>query len=185
MKQNEFGDPHRTIRRFARRGNCQNAYTNLFCWTNFPRCDPVRDLTLPTCRSACENYFTTCKYEVGLWRCGRSKFFNGYEPESPKTDSSGNVTYLREYVPGQPFRQNKYTLEGKEQHICTPAFTGSAYSLQAWLKLDHKYSQHGEKQSKNNFFISFISSLFSSSKQLIACIAVSTAFITLYCEFIL
>jgi 5-bromo-4-chloroindolyl phosphate hydrolysis protein len=34
----------------------------------------------------------------------------------------GNVSYLREYFPGQPFRKNKYFKKsGQEQAICTPA----------------------------------------------------------------
>jgi len=33
------------------------------------------------CRSSCENFFRVCGYEKDLWRCGPSKFFNGYFPE--------------------------------------------------------------------------------------------------------
>eukprot|EP01034_Spumella_vulgaris_P021371 gene21371-27401_t len=94
---------------------------------NFPRCDPTRDLTLPMCRSACENFMKSCGYERGLWRCGQSKFFNGYAPEMPQVDAiTGAVQYLREYFPGQPWRENKYTTGDSELPICTPAITGSA-----------------------------------------------------------
>jgi hypothetical protein len=125
---NEYGDLGKIKRRFSKRPDCQNAYKNLFCWLNFPRCDPVRDLTLPTCRSACENFFKSCVYERGLWRCGRSKYFNGYEPEAPMIGLDGNATYMRDYFPGQPFRQNTYTPGGSEHIICTPALLGGAPS---------------------------------------------------------
>jgi hypothetical protein len=115
-------------RRFWKRPNCQNAFKNLFCYINFPRCDPSTNLTLPTCRSACENFFKSCKYNKALWRCGKSKWFNGYEPEVP-TLVGGNFTYLREYFPGQPWRQNKYTIGGSEIPICTPAILGSAHNV--------------------------------------------------------
>lgn len=113
-------------RRYYKRPNCQKAFKNYFCWINFPRCIVGEDLTLPTCRSACENFFKSCNYQRGLWRCGKSKYFNGYEPEQPTEGTDGNMTYLREYFPGQPFRQNKYTTMGIEVPICTPALLGAA-----------------------------------------------------------
>jgi hypothetical protein len=82
--------------------NCQDAFINLFCYMNFPRCDPETNESLPLCRSLCENFFITCGYEQNLWRCGKTKWFNGYFPEPPTTDpGSGNLTYLRDYFPGQ------------------------------------------------------------------------------------
>lgn len=40
---------------------------------------------------------------------------------------SGNVSYLREYFPGQPFRENKYSAKGgSELTVCTPAVDGGA-----------------------------------------------------------
>mmetsp|Transcript_16283 Transcript_16283/g.27509 ORF Transcript_16283/g.27509 Transcript_16283/m.27509 type:complete len:269 (-) Transcript_16283:27-833(-) len=126
-RENEYGDKGRIPTRFKRKPDCRRAFRNLFCWINFPRCDPVRDLTLPTCRSACENFFISCNYERGLWRCGKSKFFNGYFPEAPQVDAFGNVSYLRDFFPGQPFRQNKYSLKGNsELLVCTPAIDGGA-----------------------------------------------------------
>mmetsp|Transcript_9687 Transcript_9687/g.14449 ORF Transcript_9687/g.14449 Transcript_9687/m.14449 type:complete len:172 (+) Transcript_9687:304-819(+) len=131
---NEYGDHGRVARRFFKHPDCVNAYQNYFCWINFPRCDVEKDLTLPTCRSACENYFISCGYATDLWRCGKSKWFNGYFPESNMTNLKGNTTYMRDYFPGQPFRQNKYThlptphptsQHGQELAICTPAITGS------------------------------------------------------------
>lgn len=112
-------------RRFYKKPDCQEAFRKLFCWLNFPRCDSRTDLTLPTCKSACENFFKSCGYEKGLWRCGQSKFFNGYEAESP-TMVDGNATYLRDYFPGQPFRKNKFSPGGHQYAICTPAIDGSA-----------------------------------------------------------
>lgn len=118
-------------RRFYKNKDCRRSYKNLFCYLNFPRCDPDRDLTLPTCRSACENFFKSCQYHKSLWRCGKSKYFNGYEPESPTFDDFGNATYRREYMTGQPFRENKYSKGGSERPICTPAILGSAPSLRS------------------------------------------------------
>ena len=127
---NEYGDPGRIRKRFYKKPECRLAFRNYMCWANFPRCDPTRDLTLPMCRSACENFFISCGYERGLWRCGKSEYFDGYEPEIPTVDANGNVSYLRDYFPGQPFRQNKYTQGGNEITICTPAVDGSASRLQ-------------------------------------------------------
>eukprot|EP00981_Chlorochromonas_danica_P001379 scaffold295_cov167-Ochromonas_danica.AAC.5 len=125
--ENEYGDKGRIKHRFKKNTDCQNAYRNLFCWVNFPRCDPNRDLTYPTCRSACENYFKSCRFGRGLWRCGKSKYFNGYGPESPSY-VGGNVTYKRDYFPGQPFRENQYTKGGSEVGYCTPSITGAGHS---------------------------------------------------------
>lgn len=124
-RQNEYGDAGTIKRRFYKRPDCQNAFKNLFCWINFPRCDPTRDLSLPTCKSPCENFFKACGYQKDLWRCGPSKYFNGYAPESPSY-VNGNATYLRDYFPGQPFRKNKFTNGGHQYAICTPAIDGSA-----------------------------------------------------------
>lgn len=120
--RNEFGDVGLTKLRFSKSDDCYNAYKNYFCWINFPRCDFQTDITLSTCRSACENYFKACNYENDLWRCGPSELFNGYAPEQP----SSNQSYLRDYFPGQPFVGNKFRLNGEEIAVCTPAITGSA-----------------------------------------------------------
>jgi hypothetical protein len=125
MNRNEYGDVGNTRRRFDRRPDCKLAYKNYFCWINFPRCIVEKDLSLPTCRSACENFFITCNYARGLWRCGKSKWFNGYEPEQPQFGVA-NITYMREFMTGQPFRENKYTTQGNEVPICTPAILGAA-----------------------------------------------------------
>lgn len=114
-------------RRFYKRPDCREAFFNLFCYMNFPRCDVARDISFPTCGSACENFYRSCRYTRDLWRCGKSKWFNGYQPESPSTGADGNITYLREYMPGQPFRQNKYTTGGSEIPICTPAVLGDGH----------------------------------------------------------
>jgi len=122
-----YGHRGHVRKRFLNRPDCQFAYKRYFCWINFPRCDTFLDESLPTCKSACENYFRSCKYEFGLWRCGKSKWFNGYEPEPPQYDATGNLTYYREYFPGQPFRRNKYTTMGIEVPLCTPALVGRAH----------------------------------------------------------
>lgn len=126
---NEYGDEGKIEERFYKSSDCQFAYRNYFCWINFPRCDFKRDLTFPTCKSACENYFISCKFEADLWRCGKSKWFNGNEPESPSIDPiSQELTYKRDYFPGQPFRANKFSLKGNDLVVCTPSIQGSAYS---------------------------------------------------------
>lgn len=53
------------VRRFYRRPDCRNSYKQLMCYINFPRCDMDRDISLDTCRSACENFFDVCNYERG------------------------------------------------------------------------------------------------------------------------
>lgn len=108
LNRDIFGHLGHVRRRFWKRPDCQLAFKNMYCWINFPRCILDDDLTLPTCRSACENFFRTCNYQEGLWRCGKTKWFNGYEPENPRAGMmglGGNLTYLREYFPGQPFRK--------------------------------------------------------------------------------
>lgn len=125
--RNEYGDRGHIIHRFYKRGDCRHAFRSYMCYINFPRCDMEREISLPTCRSACENFFRSCQYSHDLWRCGKAKYFNGYGPESPQM-IDGEITYLRDYYPGQPFRQNKYNKDGEEMPICTPAIKGSAFS---------------------------------------------------------
>lgn len=124
--RNEYGDVGITKVRFYDNPDCQNAYTNYFCWINFPRCDYTTDTTLPTCGSACENFFKSCNYDNDLWRCGSSQFFNGYAPETANTDAQGDIFYMRDYFPGQPFQGNKFTASGDELPICTPGIKGTA-----------------------------------------------------------
>lgn len=133
LNRDIYGHRGHVRKRFTKRLDCQNAFKAMFCYINFPRCYPEEDVSLPTCKSACENFFRTCNYEYGLWRCGPSKWFNGNEPELPANNPdpeggtiAANLTYLREYMPGQPFRKNKYTLKGNEVPICTPAILGAA-----------------------------------------------------------
>src|SRR5690606_28979487 len=64
--------------------------------------------------------------EKDLWRCGPSKYFNGYEPEKPSRDDFGNPVYLRDYYPGQPFRNNKFSKGGGPIKVCTPSIKGAA-----------------------------------------------------------
>jgi len=121
---NEFGQKGKMIKRFWHNKDCQDAYQAYFCYINFPRCDNDLQQSLPTCRSACENYFKSCMYSPDLWRCYNSKYFNGPGPETP----GPNKTYLRDFFPGQPFRKNKFTTAGVPVPECTPAILGSAPS---------------------------------------------------------
>lgn len=139
MKQagiNEFGERKHIKHRFRNHRDCATSYKNLFCWFNFPRCDPETGLTLPMCESACHNFFKACSYKADLKRCGKTEWFNGIEPESPSgIDADGNPEYLRDYFPGQPWVTNKYSQGGKELAVCTPAITGAAPSMKADIRL--------------------------------------------------
>ena len=139
LNVDQNGIPGRVRRRFYHQPPCRWAYSHYFCWINFPRCDDSQDLTLPMCRSACENFFRACNYADDLYRCGPAKFFNGYEPEEPSEETGTNSSYLREYFPGQPFRDNKYDpLTGAEMAVCTPAILGAASAgarRSAWVGL--------------------------------------------------
>jgi hypothetical protein len=89
--EDEYGIKGGIEPRFHRNADCRNAYKNYFCWINFPRCDEYGQ-SLMTCRSSCENFFRMCGYERDLWRCGESKYFNGYAPEvSSKSASRLNL----------------------------------------------------------------------------------------------
>jgi len=111
--KNEYGESMEIRPRFHKNPDCRQSYKNYFCWINFPRCDG-QDESLMTCRSACENFFKACNYEQDLWRCGPSKYFNGYEPEAAKP-------YLRDFFPGQPFRELD-----PNRAVCTPSIEGAA-----------------------------------------------------------
>ena len=127
--RNEHGEAKPIEVRFYRNADCVEAYRAYACYINFPRykikvCERLQHsqltcsctfcrcdfggsgMTLPTCRSACENFFIACRYEKDLFRCGRSKYFNGYSPEIPQSnDVNGTPIYKRDFFPGQPFRQ--------------------------------------------------------------------------------
>ena len=119
----EYGDPApkgKVVVRFWHKPDCMHAFRAYACFINFPRCDMAKDLSLPTCRSACENFFKSCGYEQNLWRCGPSKYFNGYTKDFPP--------YLRDYFPGQPFRANKFDFQQNPVVLCTPSVLGAATS---------------------------------------------------------
>lgn len=125
--RNEFGEAGTITLRFTKKPDCVNAFQAFFCYANFPRCDLTTGQTLPMCKSACENFFTACGYETTLWRCGRSKFFNGYAPEPQQgQDVNGTPIYFRDYFPGQPFRQNKFDKSYLPVAVCTPSIFGAA-----------------------------------------------------------
>lgn len=121
---NEWGDENTPpVRRFYRNGDCKHAYMAYFCFINFPRCGKYKGKltqSLPTCRSACENYFISCGFSQDLWRCDKPKWYNSAEgPENPKDGFTPD--YDRDYFPGSPFRKNKFKPDGiTPYHICTP-----------------------------------------------------------------
>lgn len=124
---NEYGEEGSVIVRFYKNADCMNAFRAFSCYINFPRCSMKTGETLPTCRSACENFFISCRYKKDLWRCGKSKYFNGYAPESPSgLDKNGTPVYLRDYFPGQPFRANKFDKNEAPVAVCTPSILGAA-----------------------------------------------------------
>lgn len=131
MGEDEYGDTIEIVQRFFKNPDCKHAFYRLFCFINFPRCDMERQLSLPTCKSACENYFIACNFPEDLWRCGKSKWYNGNSAEkSSDFDTDGNDIYLRDYFPGNPFRKNKFKADGETQRpICTPAITGQANTI--------------------------------------------------------
>lgn len=110
LNVDQNGIPGRVRRRFYHTPPCRWAYSHYFCWINFPRCDESQDLTLPMCRSACENFFRACNYAEDLYRCGPAKFFNGYEPEEPSAETGTNTSYLREYFPASRSATTSTTL---------------------------------------------------------------------------
>lgn len=132
------------------RTTCELAFEKYFCWLNFPRCDDF-DRSLIMCRSACENYFISCGQPGDLWRCGESKYHNEQfnRPEEPqKNDETDKMDlFVREYFPGQPFRdreldyekgwQNSTPIdlalnEGEGWHpivVCTPSLRDAAASV--------------------------------------------------------
>ena len=129
-RTNEYGQHERVRTRFYKHRDCLAAYKSLFCWANFPRCDITKELTLPLCRSACENFFKACHYKPDLYRCGPSKYFNGQGPETPGINkTTGAIVYLRDFFPGQPWEENHITPGGGELPICTPAVVGSGHHI--------------------------------------------------------
>lgn len=126
-KTNEWGEKGLIRKRFYKHADCVNAFKNYFCYLNFPRCDLEHDLTLPTCKSACENFFKACGYRKDMYRCGPTKFMNAEYPENVQGyDANGNPIYHRGYFPGQPFRHNHITSGGSELPVCTPALMGNS-----------------------------------------------------------
>ena len=107
--------------------DCTNALAAYMCYINFPRCDDeTHQDSLMTCRSACENYFTACKYgsNSDLQRCGESDLMNGYDREK-RDEVSGR--YMRDFFPGQPFRDFIPA-------YCTPGLKDAAWRLRlSWL----------------------------------------------------
>lgn len=122
----EYGNKGSPVPRFTDNRNCEKAYKAYMCYINFPRCDDGGN-SLVTCRSACENMMVACENQKDLWRCGDSKYFNGYEAEEPEIDGNGDPVYMRDFFPGQPFEDVSFT-RGKADIVCTPSIKGGAQS---------------------------------------------------------
>jgi len=125
---NELGEAGGVAQRLtehAGAGDCLNAYKNMFCWVNFPRCDE-EDHTLMMCRSACENLHKSCGYDKEMWRCGEPEYLYGYTGEA-----AYGVTLLKKEVyfrypyPGAPFRDNIFK-DGEPVIACTPSLKNGA-----------------------------------------------------------
>mmetsp|Transcript_63623 Transcript_63623/g.170430 ORF Transcript_63623/g.170430 Transcript_63623/m.170430 type:complete len:247 (-) Transcript_63623:98-838(-) len=48
--------------RFTQNSPCLEAFRKVLCWFNFPRCS-TSNVSMPLCRTACSNYYQSCKYE--------------------------------------------------------------------------------------------------------------------------
>jgi hypothetical protein len=109
--------------------DCANAFRNVMCWLNFPRCDDS-GASLAMCRSACENYFKACRYPLDMWRCYEPRFYGGSAAEGTQNDAildrSGNPVYTRALLPGLPFVANGYDDAGAPLVLCTPSLKNGA-----------------------------------------------------------
>jgi len=89
--------------------DCRESLARYFCFVNFPRCDESLDLSLPTCRSVCENFMRSCGYESQIWKCH---------------DSRSSSSSSRVFSPGQPFVDG--TSSRSSVAVCTPSIRGNA-----------------------------------------------------------
>lgn len=125
---NELGESGSPAFRFTEHrgsGDCLNAYKNMFCWINFPRCDE-EDHTLMMCRSACENLHKSCGYDKDMYRCGDPEYLYGYTGERPFGETElGKEIYFRYPYPGAPFRDNQFA-DGEPVVSCTPSLRNAA-----------------------------------------------------------
>lgn len=54
-----------------------------------------------------------------MWRCGPSIYHNGYEPEGDEfLDDDGYALHMRDFFPGQPFRDNSFDEDGEPIAMC-------------------------------------------------------------------
>jgi len=116
-----------TTTRFTNNLACQAAFTQYMCWINFPRCDEFEE-SLPTCQSACENFFRVCGYSVDFLRCGSR---NSGKEWSRSTKSGYNGTlYTPNFFPGQPFKSNEFIPNTDvPKAVCTPSIKGSSSKI--------------------------------------------------------
>ncbi len=55
----EYNDPGST-NIVSNNIDCYYSYRKFLCAWNFPSCNPVTDITIPTCKSNCIDFFTNC-----------------------------------------------------------------------------------------------------------------------------
>jgi hypothetical protein len=129
---NEFGDPGIIMPRFTdedRFPNCLTSFKAYMCYINFPRCDE-QDKSLIMCKSTCQNLMDTCGISYDLQRCGPPEYHNGNEPEEMLfwNDAGSYPMLMRDFYPGQPFRENEYEDEQQKfpKLVCTPSIYGSS-----------------------------------------------------------
>ncbi len=119
----------RTVRLQGYFSDCADSFKAYLCFINFPRCDE-QDKSLVMCRSTCENLLDTCHIPYDLQRCGPPEWHNGNEPEEMLfyNDAGSYPILMRDFFPGQPFRENQYEDEARKipKIVCTPSIPGAA-----------------------------------------------------------
>lgn len=82
------------------------------------------------CKSVCQNLMDTCHIPYDLQRCGPPEWHNGNEPEEMLfyNDAGSYPILMRDFFPGQPFRENQYETPAEKQPkiVCTPSLPGAA-----------------------------------------------------------
>ena len=82
------------------------------------------------CQSVCQNLMDTCHIPYDLQRCGPPEWHNGNEPEEMLfyNDAGSYPILMRDFFPGQPFRENQYETPAEKEPkiVCTPSLPGAA-----------------------------------------------------------
>jgi hypothetical protein len=108
--------------RFHKNAACEAAITQYMCWINFPRCDEFEE-SLPTCTSACENFFRVCGYSAAYQKCGTiGSEFIGKRPVQLNDSRTFAIT---DFFPGHPFKTNEFLPNSDvPKAVCTPSVKG-------------------------------------------------------------